>query len=227
MLGEAAAAKDVSCTSTLLCPRWAWQRSSISSEESWAEQPAWGAFPHGWSFLGPLWGCSSRWEQADPFSILISTLSIIFHLEATSLDLVEEFQAGSISAMRLLAPSPYAPHMPEGLAKADLCWQKCLFLFPWLSLTVPWSLLFGGAGEWRQAEEGQYRWDFNSLKEQIWMPLYGKSILCLTLECPDLKFFNMQDKISLMPMACGGFKNMQIITECDAMSTRSVKFFCL
>lgn len=103
-----------------------------------------------------------------------------------------------------LKPPPVPCTCLRGWPRQSSADSEPLFLFPWLSPTVPWSFLFGGAGGRREAEEGQYRWVFRRLTEQTWLPLYGKSTQCFTLEHPGLKLFKMQDKISLMPVACGG-----------------------
>lgn len=100
-----------------------------------------------------LWGCFSSREWADPSYFLISTWAVISHVEAQC-----HFPRSSRGVIRHhLSPEVYAPSPVYCTWLRDQPRQsstnsKHLFLLPWLSFTVPWSFLFGCAGEWREAE---------------------------------------------------------------------------
>lgn len=144
-------------------------------------------------------------ERADPFFFLISMHSVISHGEVQS----HLPRPGSGVQADTTCPLRCKPQDPVDMCPVDWrrpssAFSECLFLLPWLSLTVPWGFLFGCAGEWWKTEERHYGWDSCWVMEQIRLPLNGRSTQFFTLERPVLRLFRMQDKISRVPVACGG-----------------------
>lgn len=186
MLGKGVAAKAVSCHQCLPLHKLSWAQA---------------AFPCGWPSNRHLWGCFFRRERGDPFYSLIS---------------VCYFPCGShlprpdrgISGWHLLSLEVHGPEahacLRDQLRQSSADSRHLFLLFSCLFLAVPWSFLFGGAGEWWEAEERQHRWIFTNVQSKSGCHSMAKALSVLHSNILLWSYLSCSEKTSLVPMACGG-----------------------